>query len=534
MQRKLKLRCCWLITITMAMTFSLGQDQLTGSITYISKDFAYMDLGKKHGVNPGDTVRVVRDKSVLGETIVIQSSGASSALRLMDAGSPSWQIGDEVHTNLLRDSEPVDSSSLIRTPLPLPKDTLVVFLDSSAYQPSFEGKNEIDPTHFKPKISGYISARVDDRGGSDSSKTSASGSIYGQLNIRDIGLRHLDARLFVRGRQAAADQSFDAKIYSIMLSYADPNSSFKYQLGRIYHPQLSMLGTIDGLGITWQSKKHLLAVIAGQEASIMNIDNYKLRRKIGLVKQRLFDWGSFQYGGMTDFVGSELSRNYVILGSSQKLSNRMRIRNYSEFDLDLLDQTANTQLISITRFRSSVSWKPWGSFSTNFRYSYRENVLNLLDTATTEFEMAARHALNANVTWMMNSSMTFTGQAGLRTDGDGRQIQIYGLSTNQRNFVNSALTLNGGLMVMFSYVSEGGRVYASMGKEILPWLDVDIYDEVFLYRILGESSFRTRHLPEVSFSAKVPGLNRLRLRTRFEQEDGELFYRFSLSASRQF
>ena len=87
---------------------------------------------------------------------------------------------------------------------------------------------------------------------------------------------------------------------------------------------------------------------------------------------------------------------------------------------------------------------------------------------------------------------------------------------------------------MFSYLSEGGRVYASIGRDILPWLDVDLYDEVFLYRILGESSFRTRHLPEISLSAKVTGLQRLRLRTRFEPENGELLYRVSLSASRQF
>ena len=52
--------------------------------------------------------------------------------------------------------------------------------------------------------------------------------------------------------------------------------------------------------------------------------------------------------------------------------------------------------------------------------------------------------------------------------------------------------------------------------------------------IMGEADFRIRHMPEFSLAAKVPGLNRLRLRTRLEQEDGDIFYRLSLSASRQF
>jgi len=100
--------------------------------------------------------------------------------------------------------------------------------------------------------------------------------------------------------------------------------------------------------------------------------------------------------------------------------------------------------------------------------------------------------------------------------------------------MSRALSLNAGGMAMLSYLSQGGRIYTSVGKKLLPWLDIDVYDEIFLCRILGDTSIQTRHLPEISFSAKVPALQRLRLRTRFEQENGQRLYRISLSASRQF
>lgn len=513
---------------------ALAQNYIVGNITYVSKDYAYVDLGKKDGVAPGDSALIYRKGTLLGNTVVSQASGSSSALEINSIDGEQWKIDDTVKIQV---PETIDNNTPLSEELQSGfeiQDTHQVFLDSSAYLPRDSTLEPVHKTQFTPTFSGYISARLDERGGSDSSATSSSSSIYSQLNIRDIGIKYLNARIFLRGRDSADKQSFDAKLYSMMLSYDHPSKPYNYLIGRIYHPQLSMLGTVDGVGLTWKINQHRLALIAGQEATIFNIEDYELRRKFGIAVENIYSWGTFQYGNMTEYIQSSLSRNFILLGSTYRIGRILRVKNYAEIDLDLFEQGRNTQMISITRFRSSLSWKPLRSVNSTFRYSYRENVLSLLDTADTEYEMSARHALNINMTWIMNSSITISGQAGLRTDGDGRQIQMYGVSANQRSFSRDAMSLSGGFMAMFSYLSEGGRAYITIGKGILPWLDIDLYDELFLYRILGESDFRTRHLPEISLSAKVPGLNRLRLRTRFEQEDGELFYRFSLSASRQF
>ena len=518
----------------LALGFTAGQNRVTGIITYVSMENAYMDLGKKAGVQIGDSVQVESANALLGIGIVTQASGSSSAIKAINPEEINWQIGDRVSVLLMtaKGSAEVtpakaDSTTQIQTPAQ-------VFLDSSAFEKRAPSNMNLYPDRFAPTFSGYLSARYSDRGGDTSGFHSSSSSIYGQFNVLDLGIQHLDASVYLRGNQSAADKSFQTQLYSIMLSYHRPGSPLSYLLGRMYHPQFSVLGTLDGLGVTWRSDRRILAITGGLETPISGIETTTQRTKFGILDEEQFKWGNIQLGNVTEIQAGELARNYLILGSTAKLAGNVRLRADGEFDLDMLDQSSTQNTVSLTRFRTSVSWRPWRSLITNFRYSYRENVIDLLDTAVTEFDQAARHSLNGNLSWMTHAGFTLSGQASYRTDGSDKQIQTYGLTFHQRKISAYNLNLTAGAMAMLSYLSEGGRIHASVGKQVLPWLDIDLYDEVFFYKILGDSSYRTRHLPEISLAAKVPGLQRLRLRTRFEQEDGVTLYRFSLSASRQF
>ena len=518
----------------LALGFTMGQNRVSGNITYVSLENAYMDLGKKAGVQIGDSVRVERAGVLLGIAVITQASGSSSAIIAVNPEDMGWQTGDAVVVDVKTTKTvvevivpAVDSTGLIKAPMQ-------VFLDSSAYLKRSPSNMRMDADRFAPSFSGYVSARYSDRGGDSSGVHVSTGSIYGQFNILDLGIQHLDASVYLRGSQSAIDNSFQTQLYSIMLNYHRPDSPLSFLLGRMYHPQFSALGTLDGVGITWRSDRRIMAITGGLESPVSGIATTVQRTKFGILDEEQFKWGTIQLGNVTEMQAGELARNYLILGSTAKVAGNVRFRADGEFDLDLLDQSATQNTVSLTRFRTSINWRPWRSIISNFRYSYRENVIDLLDTSVTEFEQAARHSLNSNVSWMSRSGFSLSGQGSYRTDGDNKHIQIYGLTFHTRNFSPMELSLNAGTMAMLSYLSEGGRVYASAGKQVLPWLDIDVYDEVFFYRILGDTSFRARHLPEISLSAKVPGLQRLRLRTRFEQEDGVTLYRLSLSASRQF
>ncbi len=533
--RRLNKNIIFRLSVILLLTGSgLGQELLTGSITYISRDQAYIDLGKKSGIHVGDTLQVFRGEGLLGLAIVSQTSGASSAIEALNPVNMTWEIGDQVQVKVILSEASQPNSVAAVDNLSESKAVVHVFLDSSSYTPRSRSNMSLDSHRFAPTFSGYLSARVSDRGGDTSGVRESTGSLSGQFKFLDLGIRHLDASTYIRSNRSSRDTSSQTSIYSIMLSYDNPASRFSYLLGRMYHPQFSMLGTIDGFGLTWRSDRRILAVAGGLMSNVNDIQGQARRHKFGLVEEERFKWGELQFGVIGETESGVFSRNYLLLGSTAKLSPRLRLRGYSEFDLDLQDQSQFQSTVSLTRFRASVNWRPWRSFISTSRYSYRENVVDLLDTAETEYEKAARHTFNTSLSYMLASGMSITGQASFRGDGTDRSIQIYGVSISHRQFTSKSLSLNAGGMAMFSYLSEGGRVYASVGRDVLPWLDVDLYDEIFLYRILGDSSFKMRHLPEISFSAKVPGLQRLRLRTRFEQEDGEVLYRISLSASRQF
>ena len=527
------LRPVYVVWMIVSMAFS-GQATLDGSITYISRDNAYIDLGKKSGVAIGDTVMVYNDGQRVGTAIVAQTSGSSSSVKALEPTDMNWSIGNKIGVLIQQHEPPPTRSSLEPLDSVNTAEPAQVFLDSSAYAPRSRSNMSLGKDRFAPSFTGYLSTRISDRGGDTSGVRETHGSMYGQFKVMDLGIKHLDASVYLRGNQSIQDSSSQFDVYSVMFSYDNPESKLSYLMGRMYHPQFSMLGTLDGVGITWRSDRRILAMTAGLMPVLSHTSELSKRQKLGLMDNERFGWGNLQLGVVSELEDNSFSRNFIVLGASAKVMRRVRLKSYGEFDLDLWNQSQQQDLLSLSRFRSSLNWRPWRSLIANLRYSYRENIIDLLDTAETEYDKAARHTFNANLNYMLNSGLTFSGQASFRGDGDGRQIQIYGLTMNHRKFTSQSLALHAGGMAMLSYLSEGGRVYASLSKDVLPWLDVDLYDEIFMYRILGESSFRTRHLPEISFSAKVPGLQRLRLRTRLEQESGEVLYRMTLSASKQF
>lgn len=520
--------------LLLLMTVSLlAQEVKNGTITYVSRDQAFIDLGKKVGIQVGDTVSVLRQGEDLGTGLISQTSGSSSAVKPLAPDELSWRIGDEVRV-VVYAPPPLDS----QTKLEMVQDTSInpksVFLDSAAFKPRASLNMDVEPDRFSPTVSGYVSTRISDRGGDVGGTRETSGSLYGQFKVLDLGIPHLYMNTYIRTQRSSRDTLTETKLYSLMLSYQNPSSRFSYLLGRVYHPQFSMLGTLDGLGISLRWKKSNLAFAAGKMPNISGISDQAGRSKFGLANETDHSWGRTKLGFIGEVASGEFSRNYLFLGSNAKFGSKVRMRGYGEFDLDLKDQSAYHALISLTRFRTSLNWRLWPSVLSSSRYSYQENVIDLVDTSRSEYERAARHALNTNLSIMFKSGLSLSVQASLRGDGSDRTIKMLGGSLHQRNFSKYDLSVSAGAMLMYSYLSEGGRTYASIRRDVLPWLNIEFYDEVFFYRILGEQDFRIRHLPEISLAARVPGLQRLRLRTRFEHEDTELLYRISLSASRQF
>ena len=513
--------------------FAFSQELIQGSITYIAQDNAYTDLGKKQGLEKGDTLTVVQDKKTIGLAIITSISGATSALLPLDSTVIDWQIGDVVQYIRPKikevDVKNIEQAIVVTSPKPTQ-----VFLDSSAYKPRERSGIAIDESRFSPTFTGYLSARVDDRGSNKDSINMTTTSLYGRFQANDIGIKYLSANLYVRGNQSSTNNLINAQIYSLMLSYKNPNKPVSYLMGRMYHPQFSMLGTVDGLGLTWKMNKRLLALLGGKQATFSNITPSNQRLKFSILDEETLEKGYVQVGSIIETLNGNLDRNYLLVATSLKFNKKLRLNSSGEFDLDLFDKSKALSLISLTRFRASLKWRMGNSISSNFRYSYRENVINLLDTSSVEPNLAVRHSLNVNISWISHRGFVLSGQASYRSDFNGRNIQTYGLTYNQQSFTSNELSLNAGTMLLLSYMNTGGRVHASVSKKVKPWLYVDAYDELFMYKILGDSVYRTRHLPEIGLSARINQKTKFRFSYRLEQEGSTNFYRMGLNASRQF
>ena len=525
----LKVLCLLLI----GLTIGFSQTNVAGNISYVSKDNAYANLGKQAGIMTGDTLRVSRGDTLLGVALVTQSGASSSALIPIDSTIINWEIGDQVSATRLLAQTRGDSKLTNLPPDTLPRPVIrQVFLDSSAYQSRVSTVVSVTPNKFKPAFNGYVSARFIEIGGDSTGLSRSTGSVNAQFSVRDLGLKYLNATVFLRSSQTSTDTLLTTRLYSFMLDYARPGSRFSYQFGRLYHPQFSMLGTVDGGGLTWQGDNWLLGVLAGQVANFtaLQLPN---SQKAGIIVKRQIATGDFEIGNVIERSGTQLSRNFLFFGSSWRPGKTFRLRSYAEFDLDLTDASAAQSVVSLTRVRSTAQWHFRRSLRSSLRYSYRSNVIDLTDTSFIIEHLAPRHTLNGSLSWYSANGLALAAQAVYRTDGSGRSIETLGLNMSASEISPWNLDINAGLMAMLSYVSQGGRLFAAAERPVLPWLQIELYDELFAYQIRGDTRFRLRHLPELGCSLKLPLVNRLRFRMRLEQEDGITLHRFSLSASRQ-
>ncbi len=246
------------------LTFCLAELQgIHGTITYITSDQVYCDIGKEDGLMVNDTLTVFRRTEEIGKLIVSHlSKGNSVCVSLVP--TTLYQLGDRVSGNIQLQQK--DTESLI----------------DSVFAP--ENITTEVPKQTKQLIEqdgkiGYRFSRV---------SYSSSSSSNRQVSTLQYGIRigsSLPVSAWMYGRGTDTHETFS--VYQARIQLGSSEGSLYSQIGRVFTYELSGMGVTDGLLIKWKPKEKIgTGIVVGAQPDPVTLSFNSSVKKFGLFS----DW----------------------------------------------------------------------------------------------------------------------------------------------------------------------------------------------------------------------------------------------------
>ncbi len=231
--------------------------QVEGTVTYITIENVYCDLGSEQGVGLGDTLKVLRRNDEIG-ILVVQSTGRKSSVTIPLVSANLFQLGDRVLFTAKEKktvSENIIEEKKIEEPIKKKKRTKPLFDQGGSV--SLRGNwNEYS-------------------GGSQHQR------LLGNLNYR-LGIDlPLKTQMWIYGHNNFMENSF--RLYQMRLEFGDKNDRLFGQVGRLYASELAGIGAVDGAMVSvGKNRRSRVGVLAGYQPRFLKTELSTHVSKIGV------------------------------------------------------------------------------------------------------------------------------------------------------------------------------------------------------------------------------------------------------------
>jgi len=332
--------------------YSQENIHIDGTITYITTNQVYSNIGLNKGAVIGDTLKVLRRGQELGLIYITSIANKSSVSESLIPISQ-FQLGDRVVL------EKIKQEILIL-------DKKVIVQDPK-------------PTTTKIKRqwrqSGNISLRY--MSSQYSNKTTRNRSI-GMMNYRLRSSGILKPNLWIYGRSNLLSGDFN--LYQARITLGQTNSKFYMQMGRVFSSNLSGLGATDGLVASTNLVKGItLGVLGGYLPAQKNMNFSKDVIKTGGFVHIKTKTKNMRLSGSVALAQQKFKGNtdrefvYWTWRSDYKKALTLSVNQ----TLDLYsDQSVGTRnSLTPTSNQISLRFRPMSGLSIQSRYSGRRQVL---------------------------------------------------------------------------------------------------------------------------------------------------------------
>ncbi|MCF7796868.1 MAG: hypothetical protein K9N36_03770 [Candidatus Marinimicrobia bacterium] len=431
-----------------------GQHFVEGTITYKSQELIYIDLGTDDGLAINDTVEIWDDQEQQGMAVVRQAaSQTASCFGINRAEFESWKIKDKVRFYPDKSSDVVAAMDSVLLP---PDSSVIVSPDTLGRYKNVvtPGKNrnvvEVRPreTRWFGKISTrYLGVAVSNNQSANFNQP----SLYLNLNVNNIAGSSFHSNVLVRGRSRSTQDATEhqTRLYSAGVTWQQDNSPLWGSFGRIYHPMLGGVGTVDGIGASYRWHAMQVGAILG---FVPVYDSLK-------IDTESFKWGfsgsftptSRDYRAtaalITENKNGGTDRQYLYLSSDFSKWRWLRLNGSAELDLDLSGETTTRGTANLTAIYLSGRITPVRGIHIVTRYTQRQNIKLLItqsDTPDSLFDKAFRQGFYGTVMFRPPGPISFGLNGNITNDGEGNRMYIAGVNFryNQLPGLNGPMNLN--------------------------------------------------------------------------------------------
>ena len=530
-------------TILIAVSCLQAQSGLVeGSVTYKSQELIYIDLGTRDGLAVDDTLEIWHGQDRVGSAIVRQAATKTASCFGINPGEfEAWNIGDKVRFHravqstqaLAEEALAVASDSTATAPF----DTLGRYKASSQQSVRVVEARKAETRFFGKLSSRYLGVRNSDNTSANFNQP----SVYFNLNVNNISGSNFSGNVLLRGRRRSSSTETESqtRVYSAGLTYEKDNGPIWASVGRIYHPQLGGVGTVDGVGTSLRWNSFQAGALVG---FVPVYDSLKIDTKS-------FKWGisgSFvplsrnflaTAALMTENKEGGLDRQYVYLSTDYSKWRWLRFSGSAEVDLDLDGITTTRGKTNLSAFYLSSRITPVRGINIVARYTQRQNVKYLIsqaDTPDSLFDKAFRQGFYGNINFRLPGMVTLGLNGNITNDGSGQSMFIIGMSFRY----SSLPTLDGPLNLNVQYFDNlfirAIRFYPSVDWNLNADVNLSMGYDIYGYMYKSQIDTHLRQTPQLDLYWRLMNTFYVSGSYSAERENGQTISQFMLDLSYRF
>jgi len=347
-----------LIKILIIFGFLFAQSELNkqveGTVTYITVENVYCDLGSENGLYIGDTLHVFRSNSEIG-LLIVQSTGRKSSVASPLVPVGVLQLGDRVRYTVKPQKD----------------------IDESKQEITAKEKT-VSPKQKKKRLldqGGSISIRGNlNRYNGESENL----RLLGNVNYRlEIALP-IKTQIWIYGHNNFTEK--EPRLYQLRMTLGDRNSRFYGQLGRLFVSELAGIGAVDGTMVSYgKSKNKRVGILAGFQPNYLKTEFSTDFKKMGIFStnkwgksKRIFKINAALVG---QYASDKVDREFIYFRFLWRSGSNIELSWYETVDIyrdsTLYDRSTVEPLSSQISFR----YKLGKIFLFNSRLSSRKQIL---------------------------------------------------------------------------------------------------------------------------------------------------------------
>lgn len=485
-----------LIAIILALSLNVVAQTDGGAfrVKYVTAENVYLDGGRAKGLEVGDKLYVVRNRTdVIAQLEVIYVAEYSASCKVLNSRQTiaAGDVAALVEAKQPQSSEAVEESEAGKTP--------DIEKAAEAVEPLPKVASSTSPT----RISGRVSLQffhLDDRTENNLDFTRPAF----RLNLRAQRLwgREFTLRIRTRSLYNIRTRPYSARVpreewrnrvYELSFSYEDRRSALNYKFGRIISNYISGVGYIDGGQVQYNFSPSLrIGVFGGTQPDLQNSKFQTTVKKYGAYFNATSGSYQNQYfettiAGAALYHASTVSREFLYFQNNYSYFSRLMIYQSMEVDINRQWRKEKTgESLTLSNFFISGRYRFSRAISAGLTYDNRKNywTYEIISVADSLFDDALRTGLRGNLSLRLPGSIFVFANGGYRNrESDNKATVSYAGGINKSNLLLRGFFVNLNYAAFSGPFTDGQNGSLTMGQSFSNGFRMAVDYGIYAYTI---------------------------------------------------